>query len=33
MICGFLKGCGFSLIKPPIMGLGDLGFQPWENNG
>jgi len=27
-ICGVLKGCGFSLIKPPIMGVGNLGFQP-----
>jgi hypothetical protein len=27
-ICGVLKGCGFSLIKLPIMGLGNLGFQP-----
>jgi hypothetical protein len=27
-ICGVLKGCGFSLTKPPIMGLGNLGFQP-----
>jgi hypothetical protein len=27
-ICGVLKGCGFSLIKPPVMGIGNLGFQP-----